>query len=1218
MQPITTMTTIEARHTAGEHRRFCSTCGYQNPANVDICLNCMAPLGVHCPACGQTLPHGSKFCGQCGTPLAAQQRPAATSASQGIPAGMPTALVEKIKSASVKLPGECREVTVLFVDVANFTAVSHNLDSEEVYLFVDEAMSLLAEVVYQYEGTIDKFTGDGLMALFGAPVAHENSPERAIRAALDMQAVIQPLQQRLKQTCGFDFQIRVGINTGAVIAGRVGNDHHMEYTVIGDTVNLASRLEEAAEPGTVLVSAETYQRTSPLFEFETLSPFTVKGIPEPLQAYRPVGLLERLGRVRGFPGLQVSMVGRSDDLIQLQTAMAAVHHQQQRRIVLITGEAGVGKSRLVAEFQQTLAQADVQMYLGGCVAYARSRPLWVVAELLRDMLPLTEADSASAQRDTLRSHLDQLKLATAEIWPYLAHVLGLAQTDPEIGARLELLDAEMLQRQTHTALRRLILAHADQRPTVFVFEDLHWVDPASREFLEYLIQTTSGEPLMVLLVSRQIERSTALRFLLEAAEQEPGQLVALPLQALPVEEREQLVDQIITQSSPEAQALKQSIAERSEGNPFFVEEMIRMLIDQGGLVRPDPDGAWQITPQGAELLGAVPGTVKDLILARVDGLPERLRQTLQQAAVVGSSFPVSLLGLLNGLSPKSLAAHLHELEHRQFLVFKPFKSEPGYTFQHALLHGTVYSTLLKRDRRQLHSQVAQAIEQSESWLSEEKIEALAFHYAESTSPTKAIPYLISAAESTARRCAYETAIDQYLQAMALLPDRPDGQSQEFFQVRLGLGRSLKFVGELAAADQLLSESLQLLWGSDLAAEAATLRLVLVEHLLQLADIRQREGSYDEALAYLETGLQLLGEAGTTENPRLWGLLIERQAWIHFRQGRLERAFDLADTAVQLLEAEENDDPVMLAKLLNTLGGISWQQGNRDRAIDYTRRSLELFESIGYVWGVATAHNNLGLLYDVLGNWAKGIEYHEQAYAIQKDIGDIQGQARSLDNLGILHMIMGEHKTARRKMETSLAIRQKLGDRFGMAQSQASLAELALIQNRFKKALSHAESALTLADGIESPEIQTYARWILALVQAEQGHLETGLEFAQDALEMARIAGHVEGEADCLRVLGVLRFRTGQYDEAEAMLQNSVDLAVSQNDPYRQGLALLELGHAYQALTQTDQSLQLGWRTKAVVVLNQAIEKFNSLGAAYQLHLAQTALSQLQITDSDQA
>jgi tetratricopeptide (TPR) repeat protein len=246
-----------------------------------------------------------------------------------------------------------------------------------------------------------------------------------------------------------------------------------------------------------------------------------------------------------------------------------------------------------------------------------------------------------------------------------------------------------------------------------------------------------------------------------------------------------------------------------------------------------------------------------------------------------------------------------------------------------------------------------------------------------------------------------------------------------------------------------------------------------------------------------------------------------------------------------------------------------------------------------------------------------VEYYGQAQVIQRSIGDIEGQARSLDNLGILHLIMGEHETARQEIAAGLSLRQRLGDRFGIAQSEASLAELALIQGRCDEALTHAERALSLADAIESPEIQVYARWVLALAQAEQGQLDPGLALAQEALEVARTAGFVEGEVDCLRVGGMIQFRTDRCEQAETMLQNSIELAQEQNDPYRQGLALIELGRIYQAQANSDQPGRLGWRAKAVVVLNQAGELFNSLGAAYQLHQAQTALGQLQGDGPDQ-
>jgi len=1122
---------------------------------------------------------------------------------------MPVALVEKIKTASVKRPGERRNVTVLLVDMADLTTVAatHDLDRESIYLLIEEAIALLADAAYDYGGTIDKFTGDGLMILFGAPVAHENDPELAVRAALDMLTALQPLSQHLQATHDCELQLRIGISTGEVIAGRMGNDVHMEYTVTGDAVDMAVNLKETAEPGTILVGPETYQRTSTIFEFET----TPSVDQDERQRFRPIKLLESPEQIPGSSTLRLRLVGRSGELAQLEQALETVCRDKERRIVRLIGEAGVGKSRLVAEFRQKIGRSDVRIYQAHCLVYTRSQPLSVAAKMVREIIGLSETEPAQVQHAAIQRYLDQMKLDQAEIWPYLAHLLGLEQAEQAFDNQLALLDGSMLQRQVHVALRQIFLAEAQQSPIVVIFEDLQWLDPASKEFLQYLVQTTGEASLMLVLVSRPADHGSTFSSRQAVIKNEMDQLVELQLEALSDTESELLVEEFINDSTPEAQAIKQEIVQRGGGNPFYLRELIQILLDRGGLIRESTDGAWQVTSQATELLKAVPGTIKDLILARFDSLPEDLRRTLQLAAVFGTAFPISLMYQLRGLNADTLAIHLQELERRHFLSADPSKTSAEYEFRHALFQEVIYSTLLKRDRRQAHTQVAQAIEQSESGNPDESVESLGYHYFESTQPVKAVPYLIKTADKAVRRSAYEIAIEQYRRVIPLLPDQPDGYSQEFFRVRVGLGRSLKYVGELTEAGQLLSDVLPQLWRSSLAAQSATLWPVLVEILRQLADIRQREGSYDEALAYLDTGLHVLGEPGAAESPGLWCKLVERQAWIHFRHGRLEQAFGLADSAVQRLGAEEIDDPVMLAKLLNTLGGIFWQQGAREKAIEYTRRSLELFESIGYLWGVATAHNNLGILYDVLGNWAKGIEYHQQAYAIQKNIGDIEGQARSLDNLGILHMIMGEHETAWQEMEASLAIRQKLGDRYGLAQSHASLAELALIKQEQQEAMSQGEAALKLADDIESVEIQVYARWILAMVQAEQQELEPGLTLVGKALEMARQAGFVEGEIDCLRVLGVLKAKIGEHQAAQVLLQNSAQLAQQQNDPYRQGLAFLESGLAYLSLVRTDQPNQLSWRAKAVISLNEAIQRTESLGAAHHQYLAQLALKQLQ-------
>jgi tetratricopeptide (TPR) repeat protein len=618
-----------------------------------------------------------------------------------------------------------------------------------------------------------------------------------------------------------------------------------------------------------------------------------------------------------------------------------------------------------------------------------------------------------------------------------------------------------------------------------------------------------------------------------------------------------------------------------------------------------------VTGQAHQLLKAIPDTVKDLILARFDRLPEGLRQLLQKAAVLGSAFPVSLVLAIDDVNPVGLSSYLAELEARQFLLAAPFRSEPGHTFCHALLREAVYSTLLKRDRRLIHVQAAQAIERSSLWLPEEQTEVLAHHYAESDVPAKAIPYLVEAGENAERRCAYETALQHYGRAKTLLPELLDDQSDAFFKARLGLGRSFKFIGEFAAADQILSETLHHVWGWGSTAQSAVLWPIVVESLRQLADLRQREGNYEPALNYLEAGLQVLGEEAGREEPQLWGVLVDRLAWTRFRQGYLDEAAAFAHEAVGNLNQDGRDDPTTLAKLYNTLGGIAWQQGQVNDAISYAEQSLNLYDEVGYLWGTATAYGNLGLLYDVLGNWPRAVDYHQQACALHEKMGFLEGEARSLDNLGILHMIMGQHDTARQEMEASLSIRRRLGDSYGLAQSHASLANLALVQGDVAEAVKQADTARCLADSIKSQEVQIYARWILALAQAEPDKLPSALALAQQALQMAQGAGLMEQQVDCLRALGVLRARSDLYAEAEKDLLTALDLAKKQNDPYRQGQALLELGCLYQSLAQTDHSAPVKWRAKALSTLTGAAEQFERLGAAYDLRQAQLALNQIQ-------
>ena len=343
----------------------------------------------------------------------------------------------------------------------------------------------------------------------------------------------------------------------------------------------------------------------------------------------------------------------------------------------------------------------------------------------------------------------------------------------------------------------------------------------------------------------------------------------------------------------------------------------------------------------------------------------------------------------------------------------------------------------------------------------------------------------------------------------------------------------------------------------MAQDETILWLILVEGLQQLADVRQREGSYDEALTYLEAGLQVLGESGAQDQPDLWYALLDRMAWIRFRQGQLDEASALVHLATANLDIERTVDSIKLASLYNTMGGIYWQQGHLNEAVDYVQRSLKLYETTRYAWGRAVAYGNLGVLYDTMGNWPKAVEYYDQAYALQENIGDRQNQALNLINLGMAHMRMGKHHQARHIFEAGLALAQSIGDSWGEALCNTCLAELNIAQDNFDHARPYVEQALAIADDIGSSEIQVQARRFLALILAKKDpELKASLKLAEQALTLSKKDKLLAEEADCHRVYGVLFTQLGQYTQAEDHLQNSVTLALQQNDPYSHGHALL--------------------------------------------------------------
>ncbi len=1200
----------------------CPNCGYHNPEETPYCLSCAAALAAVCPACGQLVALNQAHCDHCGNDMPRPVAELSASAADMLGPGqavaltslrglMPATLIDRFRDAGKDSMGEKREVTVVCLQFGDGLDAQDS-SAEAQFLAVNEMAQIVAAVVFDYEGHIDRFHERKMTALFGAPVAHENDPERAVRAATAIVERLSEPKKRLEAKHGLSLSVRIGIHTGTVIVGRVATNLQFDYTIIGDTVQLASRLQRLAPANTILVSSSTYQRTRPIVNFEAveLDPDADDG--ERLRAYGVLGLRKRPGRVRGLPNMHISMVGRQDLVSRLLAATDYVREQGEAAAVFVTGEAGVGKSRLMVEFRAmlTASRPDVMIYEGSCLAYARSRPYWLIADLLRNVIGVSENDSQTDQLSGLQqylrgTHTDQ----RSDLLPYLAHLLGLSGQVPEVEQHLGMFDAGMLQKLTHDAVRQLLIAESRLAPLVMIFEDLHWIDDASLGALRHLAQTFADVPVLVVLVTRG-DNIALTQELSALAQRHLHRHDVIELHSLTPAESHQLVDQLLASDAPEMEGLKRRIVERAGGNPFYTEEIIRMLVDEGVLTR--RDGRFHATSDPADLMESVPGTLQGLILTRVDSLEEEGKRVLQRASVIGPVFRAEVLAMVSEANADATQAHLATLTARHFLVPATARGG-GYEFRHVLIRDTIYNSLLTRYRRAVHEQTALAIANSDLYLPHERTEMMAYHLANGRKPATAIPHLLAAAKDAAARYANETALDHYRKILALMNGSMGTAAERnlLMQVHVGMGRALKLIGAYPEASEALRQVTRALEEWQPGSEDADGLAVLLDGLRELADVEQREGNYQSAASHIEKGIEVLERAGRESQPDLYRALLERLAFIRFRQGQLDDALSTALRGIAEISLDNVADPVTVANLFNTLGGISWQLGNVEQALDYVQQSLRLYQNMNYAWGMAQAYSNLGVLNAQLGNWTQTIEYWEKALALRAGTADVLGQATGLSNLGQLRLMMGKMEAAKENLEESLAIFRSLGDDWGTAQVMLNLAQLALAENRFGDARDLVDRGLKLADEVKGQSVQIIARWTLALLQSEDGQPQEALVTASEALKMAKEAGLIEAEAECLRVMGLLLTKQGNHVEAETMLKQSSELSQQMYSPYNQGLSLLGLGQLYRAMAAARQSNRLEWLTRALDALHQAEDILSTLGALRDLRQVHASMEDVE-------
>jgi class 3 adenylate cyclase len=722
----------------------CRACDTELIPGKSFCHACGAPVPRACPHCGAVLAAAFRFCPDCGQPVEGEVPTAPAPAPQL--STMPEGLAEKIRALGGSLAGERKQVTVVFCDLAGSTAVAGGLDPEVYREVLDQYVALALHEVYRFEGIVNQLAGDGFMALFGAPIAHEDAPQRAVRAALAIRDALAHFNHQLEVERGLSLPARIGINTGPVVVGTVGNDLKMDYTAIGDTTNLAARLESLAEPGTILISDVTARLVRGFFRLGEVGPLTVKGKSEPVQAFEVLSARDQASpmAVAAERGL-TPLVGREEELAQLAACYErlAGHFTQ---LVAVVGDAGSGKSRVIYEFKQRLLEErqPVRFFEARCAALSQNVSLFPFVAMLRQYFELEAGETEASACGKLERRLGKGAAELEDAYPLLCRVLSVPA---ELPADLPL---DALKQETFEAIHKLVAAESKRAPVVMIVEDLHWIDELSQELLEMAVGRLARARVMILVSHRAEYRpvwrmgaaltQVTLRPLLDEQVMQINR--ALPRGALPAE-------------------LERRILDKAEGSPFFAEEITRSLSEEGYLTR--GDGGAQLTRPVEEIL--IPGSVREVIAARLDRLGAAAKRTAQFAAVLGRQFRRSELAQLLAPEAVDIDRELADLTRRGVIHRKTlFSSDDEYRFGESLTQEVAYDSLLLRQRRQLHERVAEFLEQGGGDPSLARPSLIAHHYALSDNRAKAVETLLRAAADAERLPSFRTALDLNRQA----------------------------------------------------------------------------------------------------------------------------------------------------------------------------------------------------------------------------------------------------------------------------------------------------------------------------------------------------------------------------------------------------------------------------------------------------------------------
>ncbi len=1108
----------------------CPRCQHANRPDAKFCEECAAPLARACANCGAQLSPTAKFCSECAHPAG----PAAPSASQrlGAPeAYTPKHLAEKILTSKAALEGERKQVTVLFCDIVDSSRLAECLDPEAMHEIMDRALRLMAEAVHRYEGTVNQFLGDGMMALFGAPVALEDHAFRGVQAALAIQETLCGYSEQLKQDRGVELQLRLGLNTGLVVVGRIGDDLRMDYTAVGDTTHLASRVQGLAQPGTILISEATHRLVEGYIRSEALGPVAVKGRSEPVQVYRV------MGRRRGRTRLEVSvergltqLVGRERELSLLHECLARAK-AGRGQVVGIAGEPGVGKSRLLYEFRKSLEGERVTWLEGHCVAYGQTTPYLPILGMLRTNFQIEEGDNPLQIQEKLRQGIHRLDPALEGILPFFHDLFGL----PEADEAFKHLDPKDKRQKTFEAIRTLTMAGSQRGLYVLILEDLHWIDKTSEDYLAFITAGLAGVPVLLLTTQRP-------GYTVRWADKTYYTQIALDL--LSERETEALLAALLGSRHPPPDLVR-IVREKAEGNPLSVEEITTSLLERGMLVRRNGEIHWT---DGAPV--EFPATLQDIIRARIDRLEEPVKRMVQAAAVIGREFGLRLLTRISEAAAE-VQHYLDTLKHVELIHETRFFPELEYVFKHAVTQDVAYQSLLAQRRKDLHGAIGRAIEDLYADRLEEHASILAYHYARSERQDKAVEYALLAGDQAARLYANAEATTYYEQALTIaraLPSAPQAHCVE-------IDAALKLAA-VGMTRQHIERDQRNVEGARVLAEQLPDERRLAQALYWLGRLQYVLGDSATAIEYAGQSLEIADRLGdeTLAAPPV-NLMARAYYWFD-----LPRACRMIERSVeQMSRLEDKGEEATAASFAAMLFAST---GELDRAMVYANRGIGLAQEIKNPLAEASAYFYRGVLQDQRGEWASAIADFECAIRVAESSEDLFRIYIVKFWEGRAHTRAGDASRGRTLVEEGFALAERIGTKFVFAQGKASLAESLLALGELDEVCRVCQETITLTE--ESGDRfhaalahRTFAESLVRLRPPDS-------QWQREILEAIRIQQDIGAKPELARsyvIYARLLKTAGEIEQARAHLTQAIDM-------FRQMSMAWDLGHAEQALRES--------------------------------------------------